>query len=317
MNDPRTTDPSRSRPGPRGRWLAAGAAALALTAGLTAFAADDPKKPQPAPPQPPQQPAPQENLPDAMAIIERSIQAGGGREAMQKITSRSMRGKIEAPSMGLSLNVEILQSADRFRMTVNNPQVGTTQMGHDGTWTWEYSEITGARLLEGSERANIFRSGLLNAELRTSEFYSQMRTVGPATIDGRPTWKLELVTKDGAAETRYYDQESGLLVRIDAKVESPMGVMETQTILASWKELDGIKYPSVSVTRLMGMELRTTADEVKHNVEFPEGTFALPDEVRELVEARKKQGVKDGAGDGGNKPADKPGNPAPKPDKPM
>jgi hypothetical protein len=310
MNDLRTTVLSR----PWGRWLTAGAATLALAAGLTAHAAraaDDPKKPQPAPQQ---DKVLQENLPDAKSIIERSIRATGGREAMEKITSRSARGKIEAPSMGISLSVEILQRADRFRMTVNNPQVGSTQMGYDGTWTWEYSDITGARLLEGSERANLFRSGLLNAELRTAEFYSKMRTVGSAAIDGRETWKLELVTNDGSVETRYYDQESGLLVRVDAKAESPMGVMETQTTLASWKEMDGIKFPALSVTRLMGMELRSSTDEVKHNVEFPEGTFAMPDEVRELVEARKK---KDAEKDAADKPADKPRDNAPKPDKSM
>jgi len=228
--------------------------------------------------------AQEQTLPAAEVILEKSIEATGGRAAYERTHSRKSTGKMEMPAMGLKAEaVEYSAVPDLSYMILESPEIGKIESGSGGDIYWEMTQMTGPRVKEGDERA-LARRSTFNADLRWREFFPDVSTAGIDTVDGRPCYKLVLIPTEGPVETRYYDAGTYLLAKQEMLVETPMGEVPIEFFPSDYREVGGLLMPFKIRQVLMKMqEMVFATDSVWFNVEIPESLFVFPEPIKALL----------------------------------
>lgn len=228
-------------------------------------------------------------LPTATQVLERYVQALGGREALMKHTVRTMETEMSMPAMGVSMTMKSVSAApNRLLMTMDIPGVGTTTSGYDGTVAWSNSPMQGPMLLEGPELEKALRDASFHSQLQYDSLYQKVEASEWAEFGGRRCVKLVLTAPSGQQSWECFDAETGLMVAKGGKQESPAGVIEVTALLSDYKAFDGVQMPTKSTVSMMGQEIIATLKSVSHQPVAP-ATFELPTAIRTLVSARPKR----------------------------
>jgi hypothetical protein len=271
---------------------------LASSAG-TCLAQNDPSKKDtppaapatPAAPAAPAQPASSEKLPSAGEIFARYIEVTGGKAAYEKLKSRVSTGTFEMAGMGKAAFTLTQESPNKMAMTIDLPGMGKMVQGNNGTHAWEYSAMTGPRLLEGEELLESNGQSLFNAELYPEKVYTKTEVVGIEKVGDSDAYKVAMTTKGGSTRTAFYDKASGLLVKMTMLQKSQMGEVAIDSITSDYREVDGVKLPFKTTIKINvgpGMEQVMTIEKLTHNTEIAADAFKAPAEVQELIDAKKK-----------------------------
>jgi hypothetical protein len=93
-----------------------------------------------------------------------------------------------------------------------------------------------------------------------------------------------MTTPGGAKETRWYDKQSGLMVKTEAVQETQMGKMTVTGTPSDYQVLGGIKMPKKVTQNMMGQTITLTVNDVQHNVDIAAEKFQLPADVKALAE---------------------------------
>jgi hypothetical protein len=224
-------------------------------------------------------------LPSGKDVLEKYLAATGGREAYEKITSRVTHATMDAPALGIKGKVTIMQVApNKGYVFTDITGVGTVEQGSDGTIVWEKSAMMGPRLVDGQERESLQRSLTINGELFPDKFYKSIETVGVEDIDGRPCYKVEIVTLAGGKETRFYDKETALLMKTNAIASTQMGEIPIVATATDYRDVDGIKMPFKATQEMMGRTITVAIEKIEQNVEVPADKLQIPTDVKTLAE---------------------------------
>ena len=236
-----------------------------------ALAQEEPKKPEAA-----AQPAKESaSLPTLDQILDKFVESSGGKAAMEKITSRYVKGSFDIPSMGASGTVEIYAKAPNKSYTVIDvPGFGTIQQACDGNVAWEDNPMTGARDLSGAELAARKRDVDFYRELHMKQLYPQMTVKGKENVGEREAYLVEATPAEGKPEKMFFDVENGLLIRADAERDSPQGAALIETYLEDYRDVDGVKTPFTmrQVNPMFSMTIKFS--EVKNNVDIDDSKFS-------------------------------------------
>jgi hypothetical protein len=252
---------------------------LALLCGAAARAQAQTPAQTPAPAPPAQaRPAAQadEKLPAAEEVFARYLQAVGGEAALGKFKSRVTRGSIELAPMGVKGTYEVSQKApDKSVTTMNLTGLGTLQQGYDGGVGWAKDPFTGLRELKGGELAATQRSAFLNpADWR--KVYKTMKVTGRTKVGAREAYVVEAAHGGDTPDKLYFDTQSGLLLRMDAVVDSPQGRIVSETTFDDYREVDGVKVSHSSRAVLGAATIILRVEEVKHDAPLEDKIFAKP-----------------------------------------
>lgn len=245
----------------------------------------------PAPPAPPATPAPAKpaaNLPAAKVILEKYIEAIGGRAKLETVKSRQSTMTMDIAAMGMKADITMLQAeGGKFLNITDIPSMGKVEQGSDGTTVWENNPMAGPRVLEGPELASIRRTSALNAELNYEKLYKKIETVGLEPVNDRPHYKVALTPEEGAPIFQFFDQETGLLSKMAMTMQMQMGEVPVESFISDYRDVEGIKLPYSTSQKVQGVEMKMTVKEVKHNAEIPADKFNLPAEIKALTEKPK------------------------------
>jgi len=215
------------------------------------------------------------SLPTLDQILDKFVESTGGKAALEKVTSRYVKGTFDIPSMGASGTLEIYAKAPNKSYTVIDvPGFGTIQQGYDGTVAWEDNPMSGPRDLSGAELAARKRDVDFYRELHLKQLFSQMAVKGKEKVGEREAYVVEATPAEGKPEKMFFDVENGLLVRADAERESPQGTALVETYLEDYRDVDGIKTPFTmrQVNPMFSMTIKF--NEVKNNVDIDDTRFS-------------------------------------------
>lgn len=228
-----------------------------------------------------QKPAPEAKpagpMPTADQIIEKYVQAIGGKAALEKPTSRVSKGSFELPAMGASGTAEIYEKAPNKTIAiVNISGFGTIQEGFDGKVAWSQDPQSGLREKAGAELAGARLDAEFFKPIKIKQLYPKIVVKGKDKVGDKEVYVLEATPADSSMETWYFDTQTGLMVRQDSERDSPMGKMAIQVFLDNYKEVDGIKLPFNlhQVTPQFTVDIKL--EEVKHNVPIDDAKFTKP-----------------------------------------
>ena len=228
--------------------------------------------------QAPQQPAekPAAALPTVDQILDRYVEALGGKAAMEKLNTRVSKGSFEA-AQGGSGSVEIYAKApNKNALIVDVEGMGQFRQGFDGTVGWTDNAQAGLREMEGQELSVTRRSAVFHGPLKLRELYPQMTLKGMQKVGERDAYLIEADPGDGSLRRMYFDARTGLLLRNEIERDTPQGRATFQTDLEDYKEVDGVKIPFTVRQANPNLTLVVKLSEVRHNVPVDDAKFAKP-----------------------------------------
>ena len=204
-------------------------------------------------------------------ILDKYIQAIGGKAAIEKLTSRIMKGSLVTP--GGSAPIEIYEKApNKFLVIINSPASGVSQNGFNGEVAWSQNSQRGLREMSGPEVENFKREYDLHKEIKLKELYPKMTVKGREKIGDREAYVVEAVTVDGVSEAMFFDVGSGLLVRRDVTLQGTT----IQGYLEDYREMNGVKLPFTTRRTRADFSFTYKFDEVIHNVTIEDAKFNKP-----------------------------------------
>jgi hypothetical protein len=212
-------------------------------------------------------------------IMEKSIQATGGREALTKMTSLVNTGTLDIVAMGAKATTEMYAKAPDKHLTVTKVEgYGEIKQGYDGKIGWSMEPQRGLVDLSGDALAIVRREAQFNGDLKWKELYPKAEVTGKEQVGGRDCWVLKLTPAEGTPVVRYYDAETFLMTKVLMTTETPQGPAEVPIELSDWRDIgNGVKGPyTVKVTMPGVGELITKFTDVKYNVEIDDAKFAKP-----------------------------------------
>jgi len=227
-------------------------------------------------------------LPSAEEVIEKYIEATGGREAYAKIDNIMTTGKFEMPSQGIVMNITSYNARPNMMYAViESPQLGKMERGisREGV-AWENSMMTGPSIKEGKEKQQMLEDAMIDKMVKWKEVYSKAENMGIEDVDGKECYRVVFTTKNGSTETSYFEKESGLLVKTERTIHSQMGEIQSAASIKDYRETDGILTSYLTEVTLMGQTRKITMEKIETNIELPDTLFELPEEIKAMLEKK-------------------------------
>jgi len=215
-------------------------------------------------------------------VLDRYIQALGGRAALENVKSRISRGtvlhmavvgsgtpKAWAVNRGQADPFEIVQQApDRTTITVGEAPQQMVQSLNGASGTMKGPR--GERPMTPQEVARLAEQTDLRNPLKLRDRADKLRVVGREPIDGRETVVLRMREEDGTSRAFYFDTATGLLRRQIVNRPTVLGPDPEQTDFEDYRDVGGVKVPFfVKTSYLDDNHLGTTRKlaEVRDNEE--------------------------------------------------
>ncbi|MBK8791912.1 MAG: DUF620 domain-containing protein [Holophaga sp.] len=222
-------------------------------------------------------------LPKAETLMEKYIEATGGRAIYAKQRTAVAKGTMEITAMGLKGAMTLYRAEPNLSYTeIDFPSLGKMKEGFDGKVAWAFSAMQGPQIKEGDEKISAAREAHFHSE-NWKEIYKQVQTLGVETVEGKVCFKVELTPHQGSPTTNFYDQTSGLLIKSVSTVKTAMGEITAELLLSDYRKVDGLLAPFKIVTTAAGQVILITLDSMAANAPIPEGAFEPPAEIKALL----------------------------------
>jgi hypothetical protein len=201
-------------------------------------------------------------------IVNKYIEAIGGKAAWSKVNSLVMKGTLKLQGAELQMTSTVVDKKGmRQDFTVNGMtgyQIITPDSG------WNFSPFQGQKIPEPIT-ADDLKQGQDQLDIQGNliDYAAKGHTVelmGRDDVDGIETYKLKETLKSGKEETIYIDPQSFLIIRDVIKEKANGKETEVKTDLSNYKKLpEGILVP-MSIKLPFG-ELNITDVKVNGNVD--------------------------------------------------
>jgi len=223
----------------------------------------------------------------AAGIVDKGIEALGGKEKLAgvKAVTWQGKGKIFIQDSENEFHSKLVaEGLDRFRGEFegkfNGDEIkGVTILDGDKGWRQfgEPSELDKESLANEKRNAYLQLIPALLVPLKEKEF--KLEPAGQQKVNDKPAVAVKVTPADGKEFTIFFDKDSGLPVRLVAKVIGWAGDEFTQeTTYADFKDFDGIKKATKIVAKRDGekfVEYQVT--EFKTLDKAPQKSFDKPE----------------------------------------
>jgi photosynthetic reaction center cytochrome c subunit len=211
---------------------------------------------------------------DAGKIIDNYVAAIGGADAIRKISSREEKGKITAG--GHESDIDLFMKAPDKRMSVMHAPNGDSITAFDGKGGWLGNGGRPPRDMSGTEAEAARLDADFYFATRVKEIFSQLRVTRAETIGGREAYAVVGIRQGMPPVRLYFDETSGLLVRMVRYSDTPLGRMPTQIDYADYRDADGVKIPFRWTLSRPNGRFTIQVDKVQQNVPIDDSKFAKP-----------------------------------------
>ncbi len=230
----------------------------------------------------------------AEQIIEKSIEACGGRKAMEQLTSTMAKGTLEiaAPADDhdhaaelvphpepprMHSTIEFYAKAPNKRLIVTNIDgVGEIRQGFDGAVAWNQTP-QGVTEVTGDALESLRREAVFNSALKWRELFQKAELKGKEKVGGREAYVIVLTPASGKPVTQYCDTETFLLVGQSGIVETAQGPIDIRTEMSDYRDIgNGVKAPFRLKQTMPVGQVFITMTEMKNNVEIDDAKFSKP-----------------------------------------
>lgn len=243
---------------------------LTLLVSAVAYAQGGQQKPAP-------EAKPAAKLPTVDQVLDKYVQAIGGKAAVEKHTTRVLKGSLDIPAFGASGPIEIYAKApNKSASIVTITGFGVVQEVFDGKTGWSSDPQGGLREKAGAELAAAKLDSEFYKSTKLKQLYPKIVVKGTDKVGDKEVYVLEATPADSSMETWYFDTQSGLILREDTERESPQGKMAIQVFYEDYKDVDGVKMAFSLKQVSSAFTLTIKMEDIKHNVPVDDAKFNKP-----------------------------------------
>jgi outer membrane lipoprotein-sorting protein len=212
-------------------------------------------------------------IPSAQTILDKYLAAVGGADAVQKVRTRIQNGNIQVGDK--KFPIEIYSEAPNKRVSTSHMGPNASVTAYNGETGW-LSTPNGVRLMSAAEQKAASIDAQLYFPIWLTKAYQEFKVTQGEEIDGKSTYLISASDKDELLLNLYFDQQSGLLLRLIRFAETPLGRNPTQIDYADFRAVDGLKIPYRWTLARPNGRFTIQIDDVKQNVPVDDKLFVTP-----------------------------------------
>lgn len=226
-----------------------------------------PKKPEGADAKEPAAPAGDQ-------LLDKYVQAAGGAPAIDKVTSRVMKGTIQFGDK--SFPIDVYAKDPDMRISFTHMPEGENVTAFNGNEGWLAMPGGHVRDMHGSDLDGASIDADMHLATHLKGMFSEMIPHGTEKVGDRETY-VTLGRREGKTPIRLsFDKDTGLLLRLVRYGETALGRMPTQIDYADYRDLNGVKVPYRWTLARPGGRFTIQVTEVKQNVPVDDSKFVHP-----------------------------------------
>ncbi len=230
-----------------------------------------------------------EDLPSAQSIVDKYIEAIGGKDAIAGIKNSVSKGNMMIVAMGMSATSTSYVELPNAVSIMEIEGFGEFLSGiKDGT-PWSSNMMAGDQVLEGAEAKGAMQQSDPQMWLHWKNYFTSAETVGEEAVGDAAAWKVAFTPEEGAVMNYWFDKESGLIIQS----EGPgIGGPATNT-MSDYKDVGGVLVAH-SITSEGGQgAIEITMESIEHNTTIDSSVFEVPDAIAALLSGDSEEGSDD------------------------
>lgn len=213
-------------------------------------------------------------LPSAEQIIGKYLQAVGGGDAAAGVSTRIEKGTLTVGSERFP--VEIFAKAPAQRMTTVHFPGGDSVTAVSADAGWLGTPGRGVHDMSPAEADSARVDAELFFPASVRQLLHDLRVQRQEPIKGQETYVLTGTAASLPRVQLYFDQHSGLLLRVLRFVETPLGLNPTEIDYEDYREMGGVKTPFRWTLARPNGRFTIQIDEMQQNAPIADTKFVKP-----------------------------------------
>jgi hypothetical protein len=225
--------------------------------------------------------------PTANDVIEKSIEALGGRAAHAKLQSRSATGTIvlSTPAGDITGTVELVNARPNKVRTLVKADLTALGAGElvvdqrfDGHSGYVLDSLQGNREMTGNQLDNMRNNAFPHSFLTYKDLGMSAQLAGKETVAGRDAYVVVFDPTSGSEVRNYIDAETYMPIKSVMKVEIPQLGQEVEQTneFFDYKDVDGVKLPFRIRSSSSVQSITITVNAIEHNGKVDDALFVKP-----------------------------------------
>jgi photosynthetic reaction center cytochrome c subunit len=214
------------------------------------------------------------SVPTAEQIFTKYVDALGGASAIGKLSTRVEKGTISLG--GRLLTIDIFSKTPGKRMTIIHLPNGDNITAYDGTSGWTSAPGRPVLDIPALEATSARLEGDLQLPIRFRELAGDLKTAKPEKIGDRDVYVVSSLNAGEPMVKFYFDESSGLLLRMLRYVDSPLGRNPTQIDYSDYRNEGNVKMPFQRTIARPGTRFTIQIEQARNNVAVDDTKFAKP-----------------------------------------
>ena len=218
----------------------------------------------------------------AREVLDKMIQAQGGRKVLESIKDTTIIGSMEMIQMGFNGTITMYQKEpNKMRMDMDLNVQGMTMtitQAFDGEKGWTTNPQTGAQELTGKQNEDMRRQALGNDATLNPEKYGITFTFkGKEKIGDKDYLVLEQTYKDGEKVSLFIDPATYLIYKTKGKATDQAGSeIDAETIIGDYKKVgETLVAHSMTIYQNGAEFIRMTFTKVTFNPGLDDSLFKM------------------------------------------
>ena len=198
----------------------------------------------------------------------------GGREALERITTRVEKGNLVfGPTR---VPIEIYAKAPNKRVSISHNVKSESITAFDGTSGWFSNTGMPIRDMYRTDAQSAMVDAIFDLPLDAPRIFSDMHAGEPEKLGDR-TMFVVWGRGQGVPLTKFlFDEQTGLLMRMERYNDVGLGLMPVRVDYSDYRDADGIKVPFRWTLSRPAGRFSIQIDTVMQNVAIEDSKFARP-----------------------------------------
>jgi photosynthetic reaction center cytochrome c subunit len=213
-------------------------------------------------------------LPNAQQIVDRYLQAIGGKEAVSRVSTRVQNGTLTVGTK--QFPVEVVAKAPTKRAVTVHFSGGdsVTTINDEKGWLGATGKTLHTMSPSELDASKIEAESFFPAQLKQS--FKELRAERKETVSGKVLYVVSGIREAEPPVELYFDEESGLLVRLRHYTATPLGLNPTQIDYADYRSEGPVKTPfRWTISRPNG-RFTIQIEQMQQDVPIPDDKFSIP-----------------------------------------
>lgn len=227
---------------------------------------------------------------DTKELIEKSIEANGGRDKIAAVKSMTATGKALAQGMEFPFEMkQVRPNKMRLDVTIMGMQMVQAYNGENG---WAINPMMGSQdpqpMGELENKSFKLQSDMDGLLINYKDKGYTVEYIGEADVEGTPVYQLRVDTNMDIVMDLFIDQEYFLVIKQSSTINWEEKIIESDTYMSDFQEVgDGLVIPFSIETRMGETTVNQIVMEtIEYNMKIDDSIFVMPEAAPAATETK-------------------------------